>query len=172
MASVAVIRKFLWVIPVLLGLVFIGAGAYMISEGRAAKDDVHQALKAENVVTAEDASIPKALVHNVSTAEAQDAIIRQHSLETTEGKTYAELPRDDPNRGVYLNGVTLRTALSLAVMGFRVSDLVVGLGVFMVFIGASHIFVLAPTMFWMRNAPSATGASGSGRVPVHPAPTA
>src|SRR3972149_1347143 len=110
MASVAVIRKFLWVIPVLLGLVFIGAGAYMISEGRAAKDDVHQALKAENVVTAEDASIPKALVHNVSTAEAQDAIIRQHSLETTEGKTYAELPRDDPNRGVYLNGATLRAA--------------------------------------------------------------
>ncbi len=151
MAQLDFIRRFLWVLPVLLGLVFIASGGYMIAEGRDAKEAVHQALIAENVVTPEDATIPEALVHDVSTAEAQADIIREHSLSTTEGMTYAELDREDPNREVYLKGVTLRTALNLAVMGFKISDLVVGLGVFMIVVGASNALLLAPAMYWMRS---------------------
>ncbi len=151
MTQITFIRRFLWVLPVLLGLVFMASGGYMIAEGRDAKEAVHQALIAENVVTPEDATIPEALVHDVSTAEAQADIIHEHSLNTSEGMTYAEMSRDDPNRDVYLKGVTLRTALNLAVMGFKISDLVVGLGVFMIVVGASNALLLAPAMYWSQS---------------------
>jgi hypothetical protein len=33
-------------------------------------------------------------------------------------------------------------------MGFKVSDLVTGMGVFMVVIGITHILFLAPSVYW------------------------
>ncbi len=152
MSPLVWIRRLMWVVPIALGVVFIAAGVYMISEGRSAKDEVRQALVAEKVATAEDAAIPNAPVNDAATAEAQADIIREHSLKTTGGKTYAELSREDPNRDVYLKGVTLRTALNLAVMGFKVSDLVVGMGAFMIVVGASNVVLLAPLLYWAREA--------------------
>ncbi len=149
MAHLTWIRRFLWVIPVVLGLVFIVAGAYMIVQGLDAKDDVRTQLAAEKIISAEDASIPNAPVDDVATARSQAAVIKQHSLERSGGKTYAEMDREDPNRATYLTGVTLRSALNLAVMGFKVSDLVIGMGAFVVVIGASHVFLLAPLTFWV-----------------------
>ncbi len=58
------------------------------------------------------------------------------------------MPRDDPNRPTVLNSVTLRTALNLAVMGFKVSDLVIGMGVFMIVIGGTFILFLAPAVYY------------------------
>ena len=166
------VRRLMWMVPIALGVVFIAAGVYMISEGRSAKDEVRQALAAEKVVTAEDAAIPSAPVNDAATAEAQAGIIREHSLKTTGGKTYAELPREDPNRDVYLKGVTLRTALNLAVMGFKVSDLVVGMGAFMIVVGASNVFLLAPLLFWASDAATeAARLRERTSIPV-PAPTA
>jgi hypothetical protein len=37
--------------------------------------------------------------------------------------------------------VTLRTALGLAIMGFKVSDLVVGIGAFMTAVGGAMLFI-------------------------------
>src|SRR3990170_2739939 len=148
MALTGTIRRFMWVAPVILGIVFIAAGAYMISEGRSAKNEVRNGLLAEQVTTAQDASIPGVLVTDVETAQAQEAAITAH----TRGKwgPYSGLDREDPNRDVYVKGVALRTALNLAVMGFRVSDLVIGLGAFIVVMGAAHILLLAPVLFWLR----------------------
>ena len=172
MSPLVWIRRLMWVVPIALGVVFIAAGVYMISEGRSAKDEVRQALAAEKVVTAEDAAIPSAPVNDAATAEAQSDIIREHSLKTTGGKTYAELSREDPNRDVYLKGVTLRTALNLAVMGFKVSDLVVGMGAFMIVVGASNVFLLAPFLFWASDAATeAARPRERTSIPV-PAPTA
>jgi hypothetical protein len=44
--------------------------------------------------------------------------------------------------------VTLRTALNLAVMGFKVSDLVIGMGAFMLVIGGTFILALAPAVYY------------------------
>lgn len=147
--QLALIRRYLWVVPVILGAVFIAAGAYMFSEGRAAKAEVRAALIAEQVTTPEDASIPSALVQDPATAQAQADIILAHSLKSSNGKTYAEMERTDPARATYLNGVTLRTALNLAVMGFKVSDLVMGLGAFVVVVGVTNVALLAPALFWL-----------------------
>ncbi|MDO8616148.1 MAG: hypothetical protein Q7T33_10525 [Dehalococcoidia bacterium] len=165
MALLGTIRRFMWVAPVLLGIVFIAAGGYMISEGRSAKDEVRNALVAEQVTTASDAAIPGVAVDGVDTARAQEAAITAHTR--GEWGPYSGLDRADPNRQTYVNGVSLRTALNLAVMGFKVSDLVVGLGVFMMVIGLSNILMLAPVMFWLRQ-PETAGEKAPARQPFTP----
>jgi hypothetical protein len=42
----------------------------------------------------------------------------------------------------------LRTSLGVAVMGFKVSDLVLGLGAFLVFIGILNVLVMSPVTYW------------------------
>jgi|ETNmetMinimDraft_16_1059900.scaffolds.fasta_scaffold699525_1 hypothetical protein len=42
-----VIRRFLWIAPVMIGLVFVAAGAYTISEGFAARDLIRAELADE-----------------------------------------------------------------------------------------------------------------------------
>jgi hypothetical protein len=141
-------RRWFWLGPIVLGIVFAAGGVYMMAEGRAAKDDVRDALARENITTSEDASIPNVPVDDAETAEAEADVIEKHVLEITGGKRYAELERDDPNRAVVLNSVTLRSALNLAIMGFRVSDLVVGMGAFMVVAGLMNALFLAPAVYY------------------------
>lgn len=141
-------RHWFWVAPLVLGVVFVGGGLYMVSEGRDANDEVKDAIGRENIITSEDASIPNVQVTNADTAKAQADVIERHYLEITGGRTYAELDRDDPNRDTALQAANLRTSLNLAVMGFKVSDLVIGMGFFMVAIGATFILFLAPAVYW------------------------
>ena len=141
-------RHWFWLAPAILGIVFIAGGVYMILQGQDAKDEVRDAIYRENITTSEDASIPNQRVDDADTAKAQAEVIEGHVLEITGGKTYAELDREDPNRPVVLNSVSLRTALNMAVMGFKISDLVTGMGAFMIVIGITHILFLAPSVYW------------------------
>jgi hypothetical protein len=143
-----IVRHYIWLAPLAIGVAFIAAGAYMIIEGRDAKAEVRSAIVRENITTSEDASIPNVLVNNAERAKSEAAVIEKHVLEMTGGKTYAEMERDDPDRATVLNAVTLRTALNLAVMGFKVSDLVIGLGLFMLVIGATFILFIAPAVYY------------------------
>ena len=128
-----------WIGAVVFGFVLAGAGVFMIVEGRAAHNEVRDTLADERIITSEDAEIPLADVDSAAEAKAQADVIRAHILETTDGKTYAELDREDPNRALYLNSVTLRTALMESYLAFKVSDLVVGLGAILVLLGLSHV---------------------------------
>jgi hypothetical protein len=51
-------------------------------------------------------------------------------------------------RNTALTSANLRTSLGVAVMGFKVSDLVMGLGGFMGVIGVTFILFLAPAVYW------------------------
>lgn len=148
MKFVRLVRHYLWLAPLVLGIAFAASGVYMIVEGRDAKSEVRDAIVRENITTSSDASIPGVLVNNAATAKSEAAVIEKHVLEMTGGKTYAELERDDPARATVLNAVTLRTALNLAVMGFKVSDLVIGMGLFMLVIGATFILFIAPAVYY------------------------
>jgi hypothetical protein len=156
------LRHWFWVAPAILGIVFLAAGVYMILQGQDAKDEVRDAIVRENITTSEDASIPNAKVDDADTAEAQADVIEAHVLEITGGKTYAELDRDDPNRPTVLNSVSLRTALNVAVMGFKISDLVTGMGAFMIVVGITHILFLAPAVYWAAEV-AGDYAAGRGR---------
>jgi hypothetical protein len=131
--------KYAWTGAVVFGFVLAGAGLFMVNEGRAAYSEVRDTLAAERIVTAEDAEIPLAPVTGPAEAKAQAEVIRKHVLATTGGKTYAELERTDPNRAVYLNSVTLRTALMQSYMAFKIADLVQGVGVLVALLGLSHV---------------------------------
>jgi hypothetical protein len=133
------LARYAWVGAVLFGVALAGGGLFMISEGRGARDEVRDTLSSERIVTPEDAGIPTAPVTGPEQAKAQADIIREHVLKITEGKTYAELGKDDPRRNTYLQSVTLRTALMESYIAFKVSDLVVGMGVIVVFLGLSHV---------------------------------
>ena len=98
MKLVSIARHYIWLAPLVLGFVFIGAGIYMLNEGRSAKDEVTDAIVSENIITSEVAAIPNVLVHDAATAKAEADVIEVHYLALTGGKTYAELDRDDPNR--------------------------------------------------------------------------
>ena len=148
MNAVHIIRHYIWIAPMVLGLVFIGGGIYMMTAGQSAKDEVRDSIVSENIITSEDASIPNVLVDNAAKAKAEADVIGVHYLEITGGKTYADLDRDDPNRETAFRAVQLRTSLNLAVMGFKVADLVIGLGVFMIVVGASFIIFIAPAVFY------------------------
>ena len=133
------ITKYAWVGAVAFGVVLFGAGVFMVSESRAAYRDVRDSLAAERIITSEDADIPLAPVTGPAQARAQADAIQAHALRITEGKTYAELERDDPRRATYLQAVTLRTALMESYLAFKVADLVQGVGVIVALLGLSHV---------------------------------
>jgi len=134
-----VIVKWAWLGAIVFGLGLVGAGLFMVKEGRDAYDEVKTTLAEERIITSEDADIPLAPVTGPGEAKAQAEAIRQHALRISGGKTYAEMDRNDPNRATVLNSVTLRTALMQSYMAFKVSDLVSGVGAIVALLGASHV---------------------------------
>jgi len=67
--------------------------------------------------------------------DAEADIINRHSLESSGGRTYAELDRQDPVRVTMMNASFLRASLFTSVLAFGVSAMAVGLGVLIVLIG-------------------------------------
>ena len=114
---------------------FFVAGPYMVYRGFDARDQVATQLKAEHIVTPEDASKPNVAVVDGPTAMVQADIINKHALESTGGKSYAQLERTDPARQTAFNAAALRTALMSGALAWEVANLVIGLGVLVFFLG-------------------------------------
>ncbi len=133
------IMHWAWLGAVLFGLALVVAGFFMMAQGRAAHNDVKDALSAERIVTPADSALPNTPVTGAAEAKAQADVIWKHVLEQTGGKTYAELDRADPLRDTYLQSVTLRTALMESYLAFKVADLVMGIGLIVVLLGASQV---------------------------------
>ena len=125
------LKRHLWIGALALGLLFVGMGPLFMVTALEAKGMIRDALVEENVTTSKDAvnfGVPAGvLVTNATTAEAQAEVIKMHSIERY--GLYSEMERDDPNRATYIKGLTLRNSLNMAVMGFGVADLAMGMGV-------------------------------------------
>jgi hypothetical protein len=68
------------------------------------------------------------------------------------------MERDDPNRETYLKGLALRNSLNMAVMGFRVSEFVIGIGVVLIGLGLTEMCLMAPILYWTRPEAQAAGS--------------
>lgn len=143
-----IVRRYIWIAPLALGFVFVGAGIYLWTEAQSAKDEVLHALANENIITAEDASIPGVLVDDVEKARSEMDWIEAFYLELTEGKRYAELDRDDPNREIVFELVQLRTSINVAVVEIRVADLAIALSIVIVTVGGVFILFVAPAVYY------------------------
>ena len=132
----SMLRRVSWIgvaIAMVLGVGMIVIGSIFVFMGVDAKGEIQEALRKERVITSKDATLPGVLVEDVATARAQQDVIEDHTF----GRfgPYSGMERDDPNRDVYIKGLTLRNALNLAVVGFSLGDLAIGLGAVTIVLG-------------------------------------
>lgn len=111
-------------------------GVLLIAAGITTWLVVSNTLGDEKITVAEDAScLAGEPVRGPFTAFCQADIIQKHALESTGGKTYAELDGDDPARDVAMRASFLRASLFTSVVAFGVSAMAMLLGVAFVLIG-------------------------------------
>jgi hypothetical protein len=110
-------------------------GVLLVIGGVATWTVVSSTLADQNITTPEDACLPERQVRGPFTAYCQAKIIEEHTLDSTDGMTYAELERDDPLREVAMNSSFLQASLFTSVLAFGVAAMAVGMGVLFVLIG-------------------------------------
>ncbi len=133
-----------WLSIAVLGITLVAAGLFMIVRGSEAWADIERELSAEEVMTSGDAAIPGVLVTDAATARAQADVIKEHTL----GRwgPYSSLDREDPRRASFIDGVALRSALNMAVMGFALAELAIGAGIIILIAGAATLLFAVPTL--------------------------
>ena len=145
------------VILIAVGLGSIGLGAWGFNE-------VRDNLAREYIVGTPDSSIPGQKVDTGSEARAFAAVMRKHTLESTEGRTYAEMGRfldaqgnetndeeaaaKDPKTGqpvangarnLWVTETALTTALTMAYMGERLAVFGMVMGVALLLTGIGFL---------------------------------
>ena len=133
-----------WLSIAIVGVLLVAAGLFMIVRGSEAWADIERELRAEEVMTSGDATIPGVLVTDAATARAQADVIKEHTL----GRwgPYSSLERDDPRRATFIDGVALRSALNMAVLGFALSEMAIGTGIIILLAGAATLLFAVPTL--------------------------
>lgn len=96
---------------------------------------VSDTLRAQNITVAEDGCLDGRTVAGPFTAYCQAKIIDKHTLDITDGLTYAELDREDPLRQTAMNSAFLQASLFTSVLAFGVSAMAAGMGVLFILIG-------------------------------------
>ena len=120
----------------LMGTLVIVAGIIFAVAGAGTWAAVQYNLAQEKITVAGDAPyFAGAPVDGPLTAFMQAEVINTHYLESTGGKTYAELVREDPLRDVAMNASVLRASLFTSVVAFGVALMAMGLGAVMVLTG-------------------------------------
>ena len=110
-------------------------GVLMILGGGATWFMVSDTLAEQNITTPDDACLAGSAVDGPFTAYCQAQIIQEHTLESTNGMTYAELDREDPLRTVAMNASFLRASLFTSVVAFGVAAMAAAGGVMFMLIG-------------------------------------
>src|SRR5687768_14657428 len=99
-------------LPRIVAIISIVAGAILIVAGGVTYYIVHRELSDEHIVVSDDAeNFAGKDVQGPFTAYSQAMVIKEHALEIGDGKTYAELPQDDPTRDSVMTASFLRSSL-------------------------------------------------------------
>lgn len=115
------------IVGIIFGIIFVIGGSWGIYF-------TYQSVAKENIVTPEDAVLPNKPVRGPFTLKTQADTIRKHVLVLTDGKTYAEMSREDPARATWVTATTLTTALNLAILTYAFSGVVLFLGFILIWI--------------------------------------
>jgi hypothetical protein len=123
--------------PKVVAILLYIAGAVLLVGGAATWYTVSDQLAAENITVSDDASCQAGqAVNGPLEAYCMADIINTHALESTGGKTYAELDREDPLRAVAQSASFLRASLFTSVVSFGVALFAMGVGVISIIAGA------------------------------------
>jgi sensor domain CHASE-containing protein len=119
-----------------IGIVLAVIGVVFLVAGVATYVVVSTTLADQNITVADDADrFAGEDVTGPLTAYAQADIINEHALEIGGGKTYAELPQDDPNRDTVMTASFLQASLFTSVVAFGVAVFVSVMGVVLMLLG-------------------------------------
>ena len=120
----------------LLGLLVILAGVVFAVAGVATYAMVSSKLSDQRITVSSDAShFAGQQVTQPWQAYAQADVIAKHANEIAGGKTYAELPQDDPNRDTVMTASFLQASLFTSVVAFGVAVVAFVMGILLVLIG-------------------------------------
>ena len=126
--------------PRIVAIIGIVVRAIMIVLGGVTYYLVHRKLSDEHIVVSSDAdSFAGKKVEGPLTAYSQAMVIKKHALDIGGGKTYAQLPQDDPKRDTVMNASFLRASLFTSVVAFGVAALVAGLGLMFILLGLGFL---------------------------------
>jgi hypothetical protein len=133
-----------------MGQYLLPEGTYMLPNGTYATadggttQDVTQAAK-----DSEGNAINTTTNVSLAAKNASDQPIRAWTSDKKLAATDASgAPLPNTARNTAQTSAFLRTSLGVAVMGFKVSDLVVGIGAFLVLIGVLNVIIMAPVTYW------------------------
>ena len=149
---------------IVASVILIAFGVGAIYTGVDGRDRVQSDLAREQIVGTPDSTIPGQKVDTGSEAQAFAAVMRKHTLESTEGKTYAQMPRyldengqgtddeaaaaKDPKTGqpvanqarnLWVTSTALQTALNTAYFAESVATFAIVMGVAMLLSGIGFL---------------------------------
>ena len=149
-----------------LGTALVGLGMFIVVKAMQARAEITATLLEENATTptsgarrapeggTEDADSEKPVgvvfetdVPAQPIRDARTARVRIDEITTRTVRAvgpWQSLPEDPKIRQWFLNGLTIRTALSVAVMGYGVANIALALGAALVLIGAAALGVGIP----------------------------
>jgi hypothetical protein len=124
------------------GILTLIAGLVMVVAGGVTWFTVQGSLADERITVSEDSPrYAGDAVDGPLTAYQEAEMIERHYLESTEGKTYAELDREDPLRQTAMTASFLRASLFTSVVAFGVAAMAGGLGVVLALLGLGLLAV-------------------------------
>ena len=144
------ILKIASILAIIAGIVLIIGGVWGVKF-------TYKNVAQEKIMTTHDSSLPNRLVSGPMTLKAQADVIREHTLKTTGGKTYAEMPREiqkvdekgkalfnskgeplmaqNTARDLWITATTLTTALNLGIITYAFSGLIILFGLVSIMTG-------------------------------------
>lgn len=121
-----------------LGVLTLVAGLLLLLAGAGAAVAIRDQLAAERIVISEDAALfGGEQLDTPVDAFVQAEAIRGHAAGIADGRTYAQLDRDDPVRATIAETAFLRASLLTSVTASGVAGLTAGLGVLFVVVGVA-----------------------------------
>jgi hypothetical protein len=118
-------------------------GTYLTPDGGTTQDVAQAATDDEGnpIITTTDVAL--------AAKNSSDQPIRGWTSDKAQAATDANgNPVSNPLRTTAQTSAFLRTSLGVAVMGFKVSDLVVAMGLFLIVIGVLNVLIMAPATYW------------------------
>ena len=140
-----------------MGVILVALGAFLMFKGFLARLEITAALLEENATTPSggsptadapprdhptfDPGIPVQPIRDAETARIR---IDEIKFRTLADGGFQSLPVEGDKRQWFLNGLVIRSALGIAIMGYGVSNMAIALGASLILIGGTSLAVGIP----------------------------